>query len=429
MNAREIMEYYKREDVQSFFLKFSKGREIAGVYRNGSFGKRPNTLSYPQDIISQVRGGVVEFHSSVEHWTNPMALREGNYSELRSGFDVIMDIDCKEFEHGKIAAIVISDELEKHDVKGFSIKFSGNKGFHLGIPWASLPKEVDYKKVKDEFPMFPKNIGLYLKSRIEDKLRFSLLEKESLEQLAEATGIPRDKLLVKGKLNPFLVVDIDPVLLSPRHLFRMPYSINKKTSLVSIPLSHRDLRDFKKEDASIDKVRVTGYLDKGRKGEAELLVAEAMDWIAKKGVKERKEIKKRFVLEKKVPEEFFPPCVKNIQKGLADGKKRSVFTLINFLHSAKWDWEEIEEFLLKWNEKNSPPLREGYITNQVRYYRKRGRFPPPNCSQEGWYRDFRVCMPDHICRDFIKNKKNPVNYPFKIMGRETVKKRKTRRKK
>jgi len=411
MNAREIMDYYSRKDIQDFLIRFSRGREIAGVFRSGSFGKRPNTLVYPQDILSQVRSGIMEFHSSLELWENPIALKE------RKGFDLVLDLDCSFSEHGRIAAEVLSSALEKHGVRSYSIKFSGNRGFHLGIPWSSIPREIDFKPTASLFPDIARKVGLYIRDFMKEKLEKALLKSNSAETLAEQAQVPLEKILTPDGINPFRVVDIDPVLISPRHLFRMPYSLNKKTFLVSLPLEKNELGDFEKESARPEKIKkIIPFLEAGEEGEAELLFAEGIDWATKNTEKE-KPLKKRQELKAKVPEKLFPPCIKNIQLGLMDGKKRSVFILINFLHSLKWSWEEIDVFLKEWNKKNQPPLAEQYLTTQIRYYLRKKPFPPPNCYQEGWYTGFSVCNPDQVCRS-REDIKNPVNYPFRLMRKK-----------
>ncbi len=418
MDIRAIQEYYSREDIQKAILDLAKNREVVGVFKSGSFGSRPNVLVYPQDIIAMVRSGVLEFHSSLERWSNPMALKSDNYEDLRIGWDLILDIDCKEFEHAKIAAEVLAKALEKHGVKNYSLKYTGGKGFHLGIPWESIPKTVDYKKTVGLFPDIARNIGLYLKKFIKEDLGESFLKKYRPEELAEQTGKPLGKILIEDNVDPFQIVDIDPVLISPRHLFRMPYSMNIKTGLVSVPIRIENLRAFKKDDAHSDLVRVRErFLDKGKPKEAEILVTEAVDWWTRRQIAERRKFQRRVRLTRAIPQELFPPCIQNISDGIPDGRKRSVFILINFLSSLKWGRENMENFILEWNKKNKPPLPENYIRGQLRWHKNsRKTILPPNCLKEGFYTNFAVCKPDNFCgKD--KNVKNPVNYPFRKMGR------------
>lgn len=411
MNFSEILEYYKRPDVQSAILKLGQNREVVGVFKNGEYSTRPNNLVYPQDIIAMVKQGAMEFHSSIEHWSNPMALRSDNYDDLRTGWDLVFDLDCKDFEHGKTAALVLVEVLQKHGIRNISAKFSGGTGWHIGISWQSIPREIDYKNTSKLFPELARNVCLFIKNRAKERFEKELLRKWSPEQLAEQTKRPLGQILLEDGIDPWKVVEMDSVLISPRHLFRMPYSLNRKTWLVSLPVKADDMNDFEKTMASPEKIKAEGnFLTGGDENEAEDLFIGALDWNRRRQKKEIKKIHQQISIESAVPEEFFSPCVKEILKGIPDGKKRSVFVLINYLRSLKWSWDDIEKSILEWNKKNPKPLQEGYVTNQVRYARRKGKdILPPNCSNLGYYKGFGVCKPDELCKKI----KNPVNYSLK----------------
>ena len=117
MNIAEIYRYYSREDVQHALLEFGKGREIAGMFRNDSFSSRPNVLLHPSDITAMVKTGVVEFHCSIERWSEPMGIKTDNYDSLRTGWDIILDLDSKDFEYGRLAALILMKALKKHGIK------------------------------------------------------------------------------------------------------------------------------------------------------------------------------------------------------------------------------------------------------------------------------------------------------------------------
>ncbi len=419
MTPREILAYYSREDIQAELLRMAKDREVAGVFRNGSFGQRPNTLIYPQDIVAQARTGSIEFHCSLEHWKNPLLLKE-NYEELRTGFDIIFDIDCKDFEYGKVAAAVFLKAIEKHGIKNYSVKFSGGKGFHIGIPWGSIPKEINYKPAEKLYPDVPRIVVEYLKNLVRDELAKELLKKWKPEEIAEKAGIKTGDIVTDRGLSPYKAVDIDPVLISPRHLLRMPYSLNKSTFLVSLPLKKSEIEEFRKEDARPEKIKTKEkFLDSFDENEAELLIAEAMDWKARR--KEKTVIEKRIkTITKAIPLDFAPPCIKLMLNGLSDGKKRAVFILLNYLSSLKWERADIENLIVEWNKKNIPPLKENYLRGQISYHFHRPKtMPPPNCLAKGYYQDIGVCKPDEICmnRGTEIAIKNPVNYPFRVMGK------------
>ena len=424
MNLRDVYEYYSREDVQNFMLSFGKDREVVGAFRNGNFSQRPNVILYPNDITAMVRTGVVEFHSSLERWSQPMSLRQDNYNSLRKGWDLIFDIDCKLFEHGKIAAEAFVWGLRKHGIKNVYVKYTGGRGFHIGVPWESMPKTVDYKPSESLYPDIARKIVFYLKEFVRQRLERNLFKKFSAEDISHQINKPLGKILTDDGINVYEVLDVDPVLISPRHLFRMPYSLNGKTFLVSLPIKPDSIQGFERTLATADKVKVeTGFLGSGERDEAELLVAEAVDWNVRLKKKARERMENRIEITAPVPPEKFPPCIKSILEGLSDGRKRSVFILLNFLRSSKWNWNEIEKYMVSWNEKNKPPMREGYIRSQIRWHRAREAKLPPNCANEGYYKGFGVCKPDERCRAI----KNPVNYAIRKEAEKTDK-RKARRK-
>ncbi len=426
MNFREILAYYSREDVQEALLELSKEREVVGVFRNGEFSKRPNTLVYPQDITAMVKSGVQEFHFSIERWSNPMAIKSTNYSDLRTGWDIIFDLDCKDFEHGRMAALALGKSLQDHGIKGFSVKYSGGKGFHLGVPWEAVPERINFGPAAAMYPGLVRKVCEYIKDFTKDRLEEGMLKKWSPEKISEDSGILLGDMQSKDSvIDPWKVVELDSVLVSPRHLLRMPYSLHRGNSLVSLPISFSELKGFRKGMADPSKVKAEKmFLKDGAKDEAELLLAEAIDWDTKKEKKAKAAAKREFNLEKAVPEELFPPCIKLILDGIEDGKKRSVFVLLNFLSSLKWGWDDIERLILEWNSKNNPPLPDNYVRGQIRYSRNKAKpVPPPNCSNTSYYKGYGVCTPDSNCR-FVKN---PLNYPIRLLGKEKPKRKNIRR--
>ena len=414
MDARE---YYSRQDIVQKLLELGKSREVVGVFKDGSYSKRPNTIVYPADVEAMVRTGIVEFHNSIELWSNPLQIKS-NYEDLRVGWDMVLDLDCDKFEHGRIAAKVLSDALKKHGINNFSIKYSGGTGFHLGIPWGSMPKQINYKKTEKMFPDLPRKIAAYLREHIRQDFAKALFSKFSPEKLSEELNIPLGEIMTDKGLDPFKIVEIDPILISPRHLFRMPYSLNRNTSLVSLPIKPENILEFEREQAKPEQVKpVLGFLDKYEEGECELLIGEALDWWNKHKKEEKKKefIRERIDQKEAVNPENFPPCIKLISQGLKDGRKRAVFILMNYLASSKWTWERIEQYIVEWNKKNQPPLPDSYIRSQIKYNNSKDPKPPPNCPEtvkpggsKGYYESFGVCQPDETCSAI----KNPLSYAF-----------------
>lgn len=430
ITKRDIIKYYSRQDIQDMLVKSGESREVAGVYRSGNFSQRPGVIIYPRDILAMVKAGVIEFHSSLERWEQPMSLKQDNYESLRKGWDMVIDVDCKLFEHGKITSEVFLWALKRHGLKNVSLKFTGGTGFHIGIPWESIPKEIDYRPTVKQYPSVARTIIGYLKDYSKERLEDAMLRKYPLEDLAHQVGKSVGKIKDGEALDPYKIVEIDTVLVSPRHLFRMPYSLNRKTFLVSLPLRPKDLGDFKKEEARPEKIKVgEGFLDRGEAGESDLLFSEAVDW--KSRFREGKEKKKPSVIREtgRITEEFFPPCIKNISKGLPDGRKRSLFILINFLRTLNWKWDQIRKYVEDWNSKNKPPLMENYINSQIRWHSSRKEaVPPPNCESPGRYIDIGICTPDATCGHEKRSIKNPVNYAKKLYLRQKPEKPQKKRK-
>lgn len=223
------------------------------------------------------------------------------------------------------------------------------------------------------------------------------------------------------KIDFSKIVEVDTVLISSRHLYRMAYSLHEKTGLVSMPFDVTHILKFEKEEATPEKIIGKIFLDRehAKKGEAKALFQKAFDYKSEKERKNREHAAKRFDDSKKeyagqtlaqeaIPEQFFPPCIQHIAKGLEDGKKRAVLVLINFLGACGWEYEKIESYVLAWNEHNKPDqLRETYLRGQLRYYKmQKEKMAPPNCDNKGYMVDTRFCHPDAICRKI----KNPAQY-------------------
>ncbi len=413
MNRQKILEYYSRKDVADFLVKSSKNREIAGAFWDGSYDKRPNILQFPTDVFQMAKNGVTSFHLSVERWSNPMALRQDNYEKLRTGWDLIIDIDSKiSLEESKITAMLICKLFRKHGIKNYGIKFSGRRGFHLCLPWESFPKEVDYKPLQKLYPDAPRILTAYIRKKIAKKLMSELVKSKGAIELINSLAEP------PSKLNPFYFVEVEKNW-GVRHMFRAPYSFNEKTWLVSLPISSKDIMTFSESAARPEKIETETEFFVSEENSAESLFLAAMDWHAMRKKEKKKETEKpRIQWEKKIGEELFPPCIKLVLSGMQDGRKRSLFVLINFLKTMNWKWEEIEDKVFQSNEKNKPPLPRNYVIAQLRYQQQYAAKPPANCDVAMYYKDIGICQPDIVCKGRTERItiKNPVNYPFRTMG-------------
>lgn len=424
MHLSDIIRFYSKDNVKSKIISFARGREIVTRY-NDKVGPRPESLIYENDILELARKGATSFHASMERWSNPMLLnsnmKKSEADELRKGWDLILDIDCDYLDYSKICANVLCQAIEFHGIRNYSIKFSGGTGFHIGIPFESFPKEINNKETRLLFPDGARIIAKYLREMISNQLGNDILDFEDINSIKKRTGKKFEELTQDGEFNPYSVIDIDTIAISPRHLIRMPYTFNEKTWLVSIPIQKEDILAFKKEFAEYKNVKVSlGFLEDFKNNEAKQLFIQAFDWnVSQEAEEEIKKLGKKYEIpQTAVDKIFFPPCVKNIYKGLEDGRKRSLFILINFLKSVGWNHDTIVEEVEEWNKQNTNPLRESYVNSQLNWHKKKNSYLPPSCKNKDYYSDVGICSPDDICKKI----KNPVVYPFFKMKRKKVKK-------
>ncbi len=510
LDLGSCLRYYKRLDIQKAIVEAAKDREISVRYLDEGFGKRPDILMNYNDVLENVKQRASSFHCSEELWLNPLQIstnmKKDEITRLRKGWDLVLDIDCPYWEFSKLTTWLFIEALKAHGIKSISLKFSGNKGFHIGVPFKSFPAKVPGKDIltKDYFPDGPRRIASYLLDFIERNLikiennefvNFGNKATYSFAQLQQITGKSIEELTHKivrkhggeirvkelkqnqivkhhyqcsscghdevldtlvdyikckkcgslvrpmsaqekkeqgetyRKFNTSSIVAVDTVLIAPRHLYRMIYSLHEKSGLVSIPIDINRVLLFEKEEAKPEQVQISNlvFLDDSNtvQGEAERLLKESFDFNPiLETEEEEKRLKKAFVVQgevdvKKIPEELFPPCIKLLLQGLKDGRKRALFILINFLTSVGWNYDEIKERLDVWNKANAEPLRETVIVTHLHYHKQQKKeILPPNCPkrennipiiQQNYYTDLQVCHPDGICARI----KNPVQYAKK----------------
>ncbi len=415
---KEIYDYYTSDYISQQLLDNSKNREVASAYPDGRYDSRPNILQFKSDIRSLVAKGITSFHYSVERWSNPMGLSADKYDLLRTGWDFVVDIDSKlTLEEAKQACDLIIKFMKKYGIKNQTIKFSGRRGFHIIIPWEMFPKEIDYKPLAGRYPEIPRILAQFIRKNIADDLLKALMKSHDASKIFETVED-------KEQVNPFQLVEVEKDW-GNRHMFRAPFSLNEKTWLVSLPIE--DLATFSRDDATMAKAQKSNWrFSHGEEGEASSLLTEAMDWAA--AMKKDEPAKKTIIRwESKISEEHFPPCMKILLSGMDDGKKRSIFTLQNFLRLMNWSQGEIEEKVLEWNTKNRPPLPASVVIGQLRYHERRESIPPANCNVSMYYGDVGLCKPDSTCKSGTANItiRNPINYPFRRM--KSIKKSPTKR--
>ena len=511
------LSHYKRLEVRKAIALQAQDKEVSVIFDGGKFGKRPDVISYENDVFEFAKKKVSSFHCSEELWSNPLSISTGmsrkDLDDLRIGWDLILDIDCPDWDISRLITHLFIKALKDHGVKSITSKFSGNKGFHIAVPFQAFPSQVffdgEIKETKNLFPEAPRKIALYLLSYItehytkinndsesitlDDKsFSFDDLKKVSAKgqsviafccvdckkffdklppsnsrtyqcgrcgHYSTPKGFPdiikcehcsypvtvkkstkhycphcRSNNYPEKYFNMSSVVEVDTVLLASRHLYRMPYSLHEKSGLVSIPIPNDDVLLFDKSRAKPENISFgIKFLDResASSDETSDLVREALskDLIELKHIHSDVDIKKFSkakdipLPEMAIPEELFPPCMKNILLGLEDGKKRALFSLINFLRVSGWNYDDIVKRVYDWNAINPEHLRETYLKGQLSQIKKNKQIlPPPNCFSSDHYTSLQVCKPDNFCPRI----KNPAMYAK--LQQEMASKRKPKKK-
>lgn len=452
--------YYSRKDIQKAIFDFSKNREVIPSYMMESFGKRPDSLQYPGDIFGFAKKGATSFHCSEELWKDSLQLstemNESQMSDLRTGWDLLLDIDSKYLDYSKIMAKLILKLLDFHGIKNIGIKFSGSKGFHIIIPWKAFPKEINNVKTSDMFPEYPRIITKYImnkiKFRLVDEITDTLEEKKygNLKKYVrkDAQGVidlsPMNRQIIgvrkkwnkleeemdkaKQKSDYTDKVMPDLILVSPRHLFRAPYSLHEKTALASVVLSLEELENFQPKDANPLKVTVRNFLPDSVEGEASELLREALDWHKNQHPEEKinqtskksRDFKPVKILN--LSDEFLPPSIKKILQGMNDGRKRALFILLNLFRSIGMERDELEKMIYEWNGQNKVPLKTGYIKTQIIWSYRNRIVPPPNYDKD-YYKGIGITPTEEELRF-----KNPVSYIIKKAFQKKSQDRQVRKK-
>ncbi len=498
--------YYSKPAVQQALLEFAKNREFVPRYFEG-FGKRPDTLVYPSDVMNLVMKGATSFHASEEIWHDPFLLRTDMHpteiSSMRSGWDLLVDIDSPYLDYSKIAANLVLETLEKYGIKNYGIKFSGNKGFHIIVPAAAFPSLFAGQEMHAMFPEWPRAITEFILNEIRPAynkqllalgINFSALEKRtkfSKEDLLETKcpncGKPskkvaiatfkcnrcastiereyspskrklkciepscpghyevqeerehneceacgfnsRDKHSISSKkvtysremkkgeekyasefteeLSAEKLGSLDLVLVSPRHLFRAPYSLHEKTSLSSVVIKKENLASFTPKDADPLKVNVLPFCLLSKENEAERLLQVSLEWKSRQTANEEKKSKTydreyESINPEGITEDMFPAPIKKLLKGLVEGRKRGLFILITFLRALNFPPAAITSRVYAWNKKNNPPLKDGYVKSQLDWHiRQKRKILPPNYDNPSFYKDLGLL-------DKSPSAKNPI---------------------
>lgn len=458
--------YYSRPEIQQAILKFAKDREV-GTRFDGFYGKRPDMLEHISDVKDLVKKGIQSFHFSEERWANPLLLGNEKLSEEdknknRIGWDLILDLDGVDFIYSKIVGKIIIEYLNEIGIKNVSTKFSGNKGFHIGIPFEAFSSEIiGIGKTSSLFPQAPRKIAIYLMVKLKEKISKAILEYDNgIENISKKYNIPiQDMLTENDEFNYLKLIEIDTILISSRHLFRAPYSLNEKSGLVSIPVKNENINDFEKFLAKPEKIDPKRYenfeflnYNPQYGKDANILLTKAYDSdlspedlidvkdLEKRSLNSQKIIKSQYgkitssanfeIAEFEINEEVdmkdFPKTILyTLENNFPDGKKRALFLLLTFLYSIKYSDETIGQLIEEWNSKQETPLKPNYIKAQITWFKAQNKtISPPNFNNDNYYKS--IGIPKEIIEKDKKkfkniNIKNPLHYIFILLTEKASK--------
>ena len=186
MKPSDILKYYMNDNVINRLLNV-KDRECAARYYD-KFGKRPMLFQYPSDVETLIKTGATSFHVSEERWINPLLLDKElpkeQLDDMRKGWDLLIDVDCKILDISKIFTKMIVNKIENEGVKSVSVKFSGGSGFHVLVPYETFPESINGVSTKRLFPDAPMVIYIFLKNELRDRLE-SEIKNYGIDKIAK----------------------------------------------------------------------------------------------------------------------------------------------------------------------------------------------------------------------------------------------------
>lgn len=376
--AKAIIETFKQHGIKNIGIKFSGGKGFHILIPWKAFPKEINGTDtknlfpeIPRKLVAYVRN----YSAGVLKSILPEELNEKIKSNLRKGF---ICKKCGDF----------SEEFRYVEFRCEKCQIFETKKLRIGTK-GKPPKCYKCK----------------------NKMKFRPLKKFIACKRCGIDSNSNPENFTEEEMDIYSLMGLDLILVSPRHLFRMPYSLHEKTALVSTVLDSSELDNFTFKDADPLRVKIKDFMPKSEDNEAEGFVMQALDWAKTAGID--KELKKNIsgkyqnfksLKLKNLKDSQFPPCIKKILEGVKDGRKRALFALINFFRSVGMEKEELEKKISEWNKKNEISLKKGYINSQLSWVYKRKPLMPPNCRE--FYQNLGVCNPDKTCSKI----KNPLNY-------------------
>ena len=244
LRKEEVLAYYgqERTDIAEALFRYGADRRVTMTTDPGTLGRgggqmgfRSSTeiLAIAQQALDGMEGSIPRrypgFHGTLAR-TIPGA---GLMRRPQRGADLVFDIDVKSnYKEAFREGAKILRFLDSYNAP-YRIKFSGGSGPHIIIPFEAFPDEAAGGRFNQMH-----------------KLLFQIISSRS-------------------RAN-----HIDGSFTSFNHFYRMPYSLNENTGLVSLPLKREQYDDFTLSMAEVHNIEVDEEWYQEPDGDAKEAIAE-----------------------------------------------------------------------------------------------------------------------------------------------------------
>lgn len=219
--ASEVIAYYgaERKDIAEVLYRYGLGRMVIMTNNPGILGGSRGQLGFgsPEKILEMAKKGLdnspIPRHYPAFHGT--IGKFGGLIGKSLKGADLVIDIDVKNdykeaFKDGKR----VIDFLDFHNIP-YRIKFSGGTGPHIIIPFEAFPEHLHGDN-------FPKTHSMLF------------------------------RMIISGSKARHIDLSFN----SFNHFYRLPYSLNENTGLVSVPIRREHYDDFVPSMAEMRNVEI-----------------------------------------------------------------------------------------------------------------------------------------------------------------------------
>lgn len=398
--AKLIIDTLEKHGIKNYGIKFSgsKGfhiivpakafpRFFRGIETRKMFPQWPRAIS--EYLMSEIKP---KYNQALSNWNiNFDALKERTKLSREDVTEIVCP-NCEEPSKRGTISVLACDRC-KNKIERPNLKITKRK---LKCIDPSCPGYYNLEEQKEYF--FCENCGFSSRNKEETSSRKIVYAQTSKKNYSDN---------FKEEISASTIGSLDIVLVAPRHLFRMPYSLHEKTALASVVITKDKISSFDPKDANPLKVKVLNFYPDSLEGEAAKLLESALTWKEQRDEKQEVSESKRYGTYKEtdftgVTEAIFPQPIKKLLNGLTDGRKRGLFILLTFLKSLNFSPAYINEKVRDWNKKNSPPLKEGYLKSQIDWHLKqKKKILPPNYSNNSFYKDLKLI-------DQLPKEKNPI---------------------